>query len=331
MRLKTNLAADAALVLTTLIWGSTFVIAKDILSHWPPLAYITVRFGLAALILIAVFPKQLIAAGRAEWRAGTVLGVLMGGGFAIQAVGQVYTTPAKSAFMTSLTTPLVPFVALVLLRVRPNLANLIGVILASLGGILILAPRGAFVANQGDLLTLVATFFFASHITFLSSYARRIDARQLTVLQISVAAAVFVVASLIVRGAGFLVSSNSLPAVMKVESGWPVWSATVAWQLIYLALVATVITFLLWTWGQARMSATHAAIIFSLEPIFATAFAVAWWGAGQWLGGWSTVGAAAIIAGVVVSELRLGRKRPVPVSASANLEADPDDSDISLD
>jgi drug/metabolite transporter (DMT)-like permease len=326
VRLKSNLAADAALVLTTVIWGSTFVVAKDLLAHWPPLAYITVRFGLAALILVAVFPKQLFAARRAEWQAGATLGLLMGTGFAIQAFGQVYTTPAKSAFMTSLTTPLVPFVALVMLRVRPNLENLIGVTLASLGGILILAPRGAIAANQGDWLTLLATFFFAAHITFLSVYARRIDARQLTVLQISVAAAMFVTVSAVFRVAAALFSFSSLPALMKVEGGWPVWSATVAWQLIYLALVATVITFLLWTWGQSRMSATHAAIIFSLEPIFATAFAVAWWGAGQWLGGWSTVGAIAVIAGVVVSELRLSGR-----GSKAEAAALVDDADISLD
>lgn len=325
MRLKSNLAADAALVLTTLIWGSTFVVAKDILSHWPPLAYITVRFALAALVLVAVFPKQLFAARRAEWRAGVTLGLLMGAGFAIQAVGQVYTTPAKSAFMTSLTTPLVPFVALIILRVRPNLENLIGVTLASLGGLLILAPRGALVANQGDLLTLVATLFFAGHITFLSSYARRMDARQLTVLQIGVAAVMFIVGWVSLRAIGAIFPAGSLPAVMQMETGWPVWSATVAWQLIYLAVIATVVTFLLWTWGQGRMSATHAAIIFSLEPIFATAFAVAWWGSGQWLGGWATVGAAAVIAGVIVSELRLSRrgKRGEPATA--------EDSDISLD
>jgi drug/metabolite transporter (DMT)-like permease len=326
VRLKTNLVADAALVITTLIWGSTFVVAKDILSHWPPVAYITVRFSLAALILIVIFPKQLFAARRTEWRAGAVLGLLMGGGFAIQAVGQVYTTPARSAFMTSLTTPLVPFVALFILRVRPNLENLIGVTLATIGGLLILAPRGAFVANQGDLYTLVATFFFASHMTFLSVYARRMDVRQLTVLQISVAAALFVLGWFLLRAAGLVFSTRSLPIVVQLEGGWPAWSATVAWQLIYLALIATVVTFLLWTWGQARMSATHAAIIFSLEPIFATAFAVAWWGAGQWLGGWATVGAASVIAGVIVSELRLGNRRD-----SGGREAQSDDADISLD
>lgn len=326
MRLRPNLSADAALVLTTLIWGSTFVIAKDILSHWPPIAYITVRFALAALVLVAIFPKQLFAARRAEWRAGATLGFLMGSGFAIQAVGQVYTTPAKSAFITSLTTPLVPFVALIVLRVRPNLENLIGVTLASIGGLLILAPRGALVANQGDLYTLVATLFFASHMTFLSVYARRMNAKQLTVLQISVAAAMFVLGWLVLRAMGVVFSSHSLPSIVRLESVWPVWSATVAWQLIYLAVVATVVTFLLWTWGQARMSATHAAIIFSLEPIFATAFAIAWWGSGQWLGGWATVGAASVIAGVIVSELQLSHRRD-----HAGRGGKSDAADISLD
>ncbi|MGB8510622.1 MAG: DMT family transporter, partial [Pyrinomonadaceae bacterium] len=78
---------------------------------------------------------------------------------------------------------------------------------------------------------------------------------------------------------------------------------------VYLALAATVVTFLLWTWGQARMSATHAAIIFSLEPVFATVFAVLVRGRGEWPGGRANIGAALILAGVIVSELRLSAKR----------------------
>jgi len=84
----------------------------------------------------------------------------------------------------------------------------------------------------------------------------------------------------------------------------PAWSAAAAWQLAYLSLVATVATFLLWTWGQARMSATHAAVIFSLEPVFATAFAVLLRGSAEWTGGRATLGALLVVAGVVISELR---------------------------
>jgi drug/metabolite transporter (DMT)-like permease len=80
------------------------------------------------------------------------------------------------------------------------------------------------------------------------------------------------------------------------------------WQLVYLATVATVGSFLCWTWGQARTSATHAAVIFSLEPVFATAFAVAVIGAGEWMGGRGFIGAALVFAGIIISETRWSKK-----------------------
>ena len=309
MRLKANLASDAVLMLTTLIWGSTFVIAKDVLEHWPPVAYITVRFALAALVLLALFPRRVAVAGLRQWRAGATLGLLMGGGFALQAIGQVYTTPAKSAFITGLTTPLVPFFALFILRVRPNLENMIGVTLASIGGLLILVPHGEAGLNAGDILTLCATSLFATHITLLSVYAREHDARQLTVLQIATAAILFIAVWLMLRAGAAFSAGNSLPDFFTHESMKLVWTARLVWQLVYLATIATVVTFLLWTWGQARASATHAAVIFSLEPVFATAFAVAVRGRGEWMDALGTFGAALILAGVIVSELRLTERQ----------------------
>lgn len=310
MRLKANLAADAALVVTTLIWGSTFFMAKDILAHWPPLAYLVFRFVLATLALVALFYRKLIKARRKEWHAGATLGVLVGIGFALQAAGQVYTTASKSAFVTGLTTPLVPFVAYGLLRVKPSLENLIGVILASIGGLLILAPQGAGGVNSGDLLTLAATVAFATHITLMSRYAHRHDVQQLTVLQITSATLFFIVVWLGCHLFVHLFDVRALPQAIVRESVPLVWSAGVAWQLVYLALIGTLLTFLLWTWGQARMSATHAAIIFSLEPVFATIFAVAVRGASERLGNRAWLGATLVLVGVIVSELRWhGRRR----------------------
>ena len=308
MRLKANLGADAAILLTTLIWGSTFVIARDVLDYWPPLAYISVRLLAAALLLAALFPRQLLRARRAEWRAGAALGLLIGAGFAGQAAGQVYTTPARSAFITGLTTPLVPFVAYLALRARPSRENLLGVLLASIGGALILAPQdGAAGVNLGDAITLGCTILFAAHITYMSVYARRHDARQLAVLQIVAAAAVTLAAWAAVGAAAAAFGAENLPPAAARELAPLVWDARVVAQLAYLALAATVVTFLLWTWGQARMSATHAAIIFSLEPVFATLFAVWVRGAGQWMGGRANFGALLVLAGVIVSELRWGK------------------------
>jgi drug/metabolite transporter (DMT)-like permease len=309
MRLKSNLAADGALVLTTVVWGTTFFMAKDILSHWSPLAYVTVRFAVASLILIVVFRRQFTGAGREAWRAGAWLGLLMGVGFALQAAGQIYTTASKSAFITGLTTPLVPFVAYLVLRARPGVENLVGVVLASVGGALILAPQGTGSINFGDALTLLSTAAFALHITYLSDYARRFDARQITVLQITSSTVLFILAWLALRACGIAFDRASLPAFIARESAPLIWDARIAWQFAYLATVATVAVFFLWTWGQARTSATHAAVIFSLEPVFANAFAVAFRGGQEWLNARGYAGASLVLAGVFVSELRWSRKR----------------------
>lgn len=309
MRLKFNLAADGALVLTTLVWGTTFFMAKDILSSWPPLAYMFARFGVAALILAALFWRQLTGAGAAAWRAGATLGLLMGVGFGLQAAGQVYTTASKSAFVTGLTTPLVPFVAYIVLRARPGWENLVGVALASAGGLLILAPQDDSGVNFGDLLTLVSTVLFALHMTLLSVYARRFEVRQITVLQIASAAVFISLAWLAVRASAAALGAGALPEFVARETAPLAFDARVVVQLVYLAAVATVAVFFLWTWGQSRTSATHAAVIFSLEPVFATAFAVAARGPQEWLGARGWAGAGLVFAGIVVSELRWGRGR----------------------
>lgn len=307
MRLKPNLAADGALVLTTVVWGSTFFMAKDILARWSPLSYMTFRFVVASAILFALFHRRLAGATREARRAGAILGALMGAGFALQAMGQVYTTASKSAFITGLTTPLVPFVAYALLRARPGIENLIGVVLATVGGLLILAPRDGGAVNLGDLLTLASTAAFAFHITLLSSYARRFDAAQITSLQVVSTAALVVIAWLALRACGLMFSRDALPQFVVRESAPLVWDARIAWQLAYLSTVATVGVFFLWTWGQARTTATHAAVIFSLEPVFATIFAVAVLGSQEWLGARGFTGAGLVLLGIFVSELRWGR------------------------
>ena len=316
MKLKANLAADGAILLTTLIWGSTFAVSRDVLDHWPPLSYLALRLPVAALLFAALFPRQLFGASLDAWRSGATLGLLMGCGFIGQTVGLLWTTPAKSAFITGLTTPLVPVVVYALWRARPSRENFAGIVLASIGGALILAPAGASAnVNTGDLITLAMTVLFAAHITLMGLYARRFDVRQLSAIQITVAAALMLFVWLSVRAWGAL--AGGLPAGLAREAEPLVWNATTATQLVYLATVATVVSFLLWTWGQARMPATHAAVIFSLEPVFATVFAVLLRGSAEWSGGRSTLGAFLVVAGVIVSELRWGRRESEPESVES--------------
>ena len=308
MKLRTHLAADGAILLTTVIWGSTFSVSRGVLDHWPPLTYLAVRMPLAALIFAALFPRHVFKATREAWRAGLMLGALIGVGFVGQTTGLLYTTPAKSAFITGITTPLVPVVAYALWRTRPSRENLAGVILASIGGALILAPVEAKGFNLGDLITLSTTLLFAAHITLMGLYARRFDVRQLSALQITVAAVLILGAWGALRAYASLAGTDALPPGLARETLPVGWSSPVAWHLAYLSLISTVGVFLLWTWGQARMSATHAAIIFSLEPVFATAFAVLLRGSAEWTGPRATLGALLVLAGVIVSELKWGRE-----------------------
>lgn len=318
--LRARYASDAALVLTTIIWGSTFILAKDVLSQWTPLAYISVRFAIATFALAALFPGELKSATKSEWRAGAILGALVGGGFAVQAVGQVYTSATKSAFITAFTTPLVPLVAYIFFRTRPGIENLIGVVIATVGGMILLLPSGSepqagsdtmesmFAAiNVGDGLTFCCTLLFATHIVLLGFYTRKFAARRLTVSQITAATIGFIAVFGLSHAAAWAFGANVLPSAIAREIAPLVWSASIAWQLIYLGVIGTVAAFLLWTWGQARTTATHAAIIFTLEPVFATLFAVLLRGRSEWLGGWASLGALLILCGVLISEAKLKR------------------------
>jgi drug/metabolite transporter (DMT)-like permease len=308
MKLKANITADGAILLTTIIWGTTFVVARDVLDSWPPVSYLAVRMMLAALILAALFPRRLLRADRGAVRAGTALGLLIGSGVLGLTVALLYTSPARSAFIASLTTPLVPFAAYAIFRERPGRENLAGVVLATIGGSLVLAPSGQWEANKGDLLALCCTLLFATHVTLLGHYARRHDPRLLSVLQIIAAACVLGSAWVVLWMWGMIGGVESLPSGLARELTLPDWSARSVWQIVYLAVVATVATFLLWTWGQAHMPATHAAIIFSLEPVFATLFAVLARGPAEWPGGRANWGALLIITGVIVSEIKWGRR-----------------------
>jgi drug/metabolite transporter (DMT)-like permease len=149
----------------------------------------------------------------------------------------------------------------------------------------------------------------------MSVYARRFDIRQLSALQIAVAASLLLAAWLVVRACAALAGTGALPHGLAREVEPLAWSARAVVQLAYMLVVATVAVFLIWTWGQARMSATHAAVIFSLEPVFATGFAVLVRGSAEWTGGRATLGALLVVAGVIVSELRWGGEGKKAVSS----------------
>jgi drug/metabolite transporter (DMT)-like permease len=269
-----------ALVGVTAIWGSTFVVVKDAVEKMPVADFLAWRFALAALAMLVLRPRAVGALGRDGRRAGTVVGVALGTGYLLQTVGLQHTSAAVSGFITGMFVVLTPLGAAVLLRQRPAAAAWLAVAVATVG--LGLLSLHGFSVGYGELLTLGCAAAFALHIVGLGRWASSYDAFGLAVVQLLVTAALCLLLA--------------LPGGVVLPPEGSVWGA-----LAVTALGATALAFVVQTWAQAHLPPTRAAVVMTMEPVFAGLFAVVV--AGETIG-WRTVaGAALVFAAMVLTEV----------------------------
>jgi drug/metabolite transporter (DMT)-like permease len=295
-----GLRADLALGLATLLWGSSFVVVRHALDEAPPLAFLFWRFLVAAALAAALAARR--PRSRSALRDGLVLGVLLAAGMSLQVVGQAETTASKAAFLTGLAVVLTPFVALFRTRRLPSIENGAGFVLAGAGFFLLTYPPAGSFINRGDLVVASCGVVFAFYAVELAERAGAHDALYLTAVQLAITAAV----------AGALSLALRLPALARVPAAAlearPIpLRGSFLFTVFYLGSVCTVLAFLAWTWAQGRMSAVHGAILLALEPVFAALFAA--WLLDERLGARGAAGGVLVLAGIVVSEMRLGRWR----------------------
>ncbi len=280
--------ADAVLVLVALGWGASFVVIKDALGHVGAHGLLAARFGLATLALVVLFPGTLRTLDRRTLGAGAALGGVLWAAFALQTLGLVHTTPAKSAFLTAVYVPMTPVLARLLFGVRLRMAALASVVAASAGLALLLRPGDLGAFNPGDLLTLGCAVGFALHIVLLDRLAPRLPARLLAILQLGVVGVV------------------SLPVAIASETAPAGVTLSLAMAVVYLALVCSAFAYVAQTWAQRHTPASRVAVIFALESVFAAAFSVGLGvehlGATEWLGG------ALVVSGVLAGSLGSVRK-----------------------
>jgi drug/metabolite transporter (DMT)-like permease len=290
------LAADLVLVAVTAIWGSTFIVNRLVIASSPPLLFVLARFALAAVVL------WLIARGRPATphltRDSAAVGLLLAGGIGFQVVGQLFTTASKAAFVTGLSVPLTPVAGYLMTKKKPSKENLAGLVIAALGFAVLTWPRDAASGlNTGDLLILVTAVSYAVLIVIVSETAATHDVRWYSFGQIVFAAigvgAVRLALVPFIHGKGAFLAAEARPLVLN---------RTIVLSVLWMALVATVVTFLAQTWAQARMPAAHAAILFALEPVFTALFAALF--LGERMSGRDWSGAGLVLAGILVSELR---------------------------
>ncbi len=299
-----DLRADAVLVGVTLVWGTSFVVVKNAFETSPPLQFLFWRFLIASAILTSI----LIARRRAVrspgmWRDGIVIGLLLAGGMGLEVLGIPETTASKAAFLTGLSVVLTPLAAYLRTRQFPSAENAAGITLAAAGFVLLTFPVGGGPFNRGDAFLTGCGIAFAFYIVELAIRSPRHDVFWFTAVQLGSVTIVAAIASFLFR----LPALAGLPEA-ALEARPVLWQGTFLWSVLYLASIGTVGTFLFQTWAQARMSATHAAVLFALEPVFAALFAA--WLLRERLGARGLAGGALVLVGIVASELRFARGGP---------------------
>jgi drug/metabolite transporter (DMT)-like permease len=283
MKIPRPVQADLALILATLIWGSTFTIVKQTLAQVSPMLFITLRFLVATSVTVAFMPGVLRNISAETFRCGSTLAAFLLGGFFFQTLGLQGTTPSRSAFITSLSVLLVPVLGFFLFRHRPRPQTLAGVVIAATGLGFLTLDTLELKLSYGDALTLMCAVSFALHILFVGRYSTS-DYRQLFILQLALSAGVAAVATPI------------------VETPFLVWDVLFSIYLLITGVLATALGFYIQNRAQRLTTAKRTALIFSLEPIFAVLFAYLLLDQAptkkEWLGG------TLVLAGILTSEMR---------------------------
>jgi drug/metabolite transporter (DMT)-like permease len=311
-----SVKAHILLVLTTVIWGATFVVIKNALGDISPLLFNAVRMSLAALVLGVVFHHEIPRLTASSVASGLLVGSLLFLGNELQTTGLKYTMPTKSAFLTGMAVVLVPVFLALFWRRRINGWSAFGTLAALAGLYLLTVPSSAGSGlnlasmNHGDLLTLGAAVVFAFHIIVMGHAAQRHRWQQITVIQVAATAVLMMF---------------TVPLAEKV---YVVWSPRVIWGITITGFLSLALAFSMQAWAQQFIPATHAALIFTLEPVFAwlTSFVFL----GERLGVRAGLGAACILAGLLVSEEK-GSTESMAVSPDhAGVPASPADEPASI-
>lgn len=282
------------LLFVCFVWGIEFSLVHMSLDSMGPNTFNAVRFLIALLSLWAWFAYS----GHGFWKRvdlghvihGVVLGSLLFMGFATQSIGLQYTTASNAGFITGLNVVLVPIIAWLWLKQPQHWYVWIGVLLATIGTLLLTGGVHGF--GRGELWVLGCAFGFAMHIVYTSRYAQSSDALCLTQIQMITVTML----SFISAGIWETPSLQALPGVLFGPDSLIPWIA-----LIVGGTLGTAFAYLAQTIGQQSLEAWRVALIYSTEPLFGA------------LGGFlllderlamlAWVGALFIIAGMLIAEL----------------------------
>lgn len=287
---------EALLILITLFWGGTFLAVQYAVTMSGPFFFVGLRFATAGLAVALLSLRVLNGITWLEIKAGGVIGIAIALGYSLQTWGLQFIPSSKSAFITAMYVPLVPLLQWLCLGRMPGLMPCIGIALAFSGLLLLAGPEGNMLAlGRGEIITLASAVAIAAEIILISAWAGKVDVRRVTVVQLLTASLVSFVAMI---PSGESVPTLS-PGLLLVALGLGIFSAII--QVVM-------------NWAQRSVSPTRATVIYTGEPVWAGVFGRL---AGERLPLLALFGGALIVLGVLVSELKL-KKKKAPLPAPEN-------------
>ncbi len=256
---KLVILAKLALFSATLIWGSSFIIVKDVTDTMPTSTLLAIRFVGASLLLSIIFHRSFKNLDKWHVIYGSFFGLLLFTAYSLQTIGITDTTPGKNAFLTAVYVVMVPFMAWGITKKKPDRYN-IAAALICLVGIGMVSLTNDLTVRMGDVLTLGGGIFYALHIIAVSKFSENRDPVLLTIFQFAFA--------------GVCATSCSL---IFDRAGWAsiVFNSDMILSLLYLIVGCTAVALLFQNFGQKYTSPSTASLLLSLESVFGVAFSVA--------------------------------------------------------
>ena len=242
-----------------LIWGTTFTVVKDVSKSIDPFLLSGLRNLIATLALFIYLGitknwKNLL--NKDSLKSGFVLGVLLGTIYISQTIGIIFTSANHSAFITCSAVIMVPIILFLFGWEKFNRKQTLSIIMVAIGLFLLTLKSGLSIFNIGDLITLAAAVICALHIVFSGLYVRKYNFLSLIFYQFFFAG--------IVSFAGLFSKQalNNFPPILFENDA--------IFNVLYLGLLGTLFCYFVTVWGQKHISTTYVALIFSLEPLFAS-------------------------------------------------------------
>lgn len=265
-------------------WGATFAFIKEAVAVVDVYSFLTIRFAIAALLLFVIFFRRFARLDLRTTGMGLTIGIVLALSFVFQTIGIKYTSASNAAFITGLCVVIVPVLVIFIDRKPPSALQAVS-IAAATAGLALLTLKDGFAVSRGDIWVFLCAFTFAAHILMVGRMIKSIDAALFSFVQLLTVAIVSFFAGLAVNG------------------GIDIPAHPAAWRgIIFCAVFGSAYMYTVQAHYQKYITEVKAALIYSLEPVFAAVVAFLY--LGETVTARAAAGGALIFAAMLIADIR---------------------------